>query len=42
MLTKTFAIRLGRRGIATYEIRPGVIRTAMTLPVKDKYDKLIA
>jgi 3-oxoacyl-[acyl-carrier protein] reductase len=42
MLTQAFAIRLGRHGIATYEIRPGVIRTAMTLPVKDKYDHLIA
>ncbi len=42
MMTKAFALRLGRHGIATYEIRPGIIRTAMTLPVKDKYDAWIA
>lgn len=41
MMTKAFAVRLGQHGIATYEIRPGIIRTAMTLPVKDKYDRLI-
>ena len=42
MMTKAFALRLGQHGIATYEIRPGIIRTAMTLPVKDKYDGWIA
>lgn len=42
MMTKAFALRLGRHGIATYEIRPGIIRTAMTLPVKEKYDGWIA
>ena len=41
MMTKAFALRLGPHGIATYEIRPGVIRTDMTLPVRDKYTKLI-
>ena len=42
MMTKAFALRLGQHGIATYEIRPGIIRTAMTLPVKEKYDGWIA
>ena len=42
MMTKAFALRLGKHGIATYEIRPGIIRTAMTLPVKEKYDGWIA
>jgi len=42
MMTKAFALRLGRHGISTYEIRPGIIRTGMTLPVKEKYDKWIA
>lgn len=42
MMTKAFALRLGRHGIATYEVRPGIIRTAMTLPVKEKYDGWIA
>lgn len=40
MMTKAFALRLGQHGIATYEIRPGIICTAMTLPVKEKYDFL--
>ena len=42
MLTKLFAARLAEFGIGVYEIRPGVIETDMTVPVKAKYDKLIA
>lgn len=42
MLTKLFAARLAEFGINVYEIRPGVIATDMTGPVKAKYDKLIA
>ena len=42
MMTKAFALRLSQHGIATYEIRPGIIRTAMTLPVNEKYDGWIA
>jgi 3-oxoacyl-[acyl-carrier protein] reductase len=42
MLTPLFAARLAEYGIRVYEIRPGVIATDMTGPVKDKYDKLIA
>jgi 3-oxoacyl-[acyl-carrier protein] reductase len=42
MLTKLFAIRLAEHGIGVYEVRPGVIKTDMTAPVGDKYDKLIA
>lgn len=41
MLTPLFASRLAEYGINTYEIRPGVIATDMTGPVKEKYDKLI-
>ena len=41
MMTKAFALRLGRHGIATYEVRPGIIRTAMTMSVKEKYDNMI-
>jgi len=37
-----FADRLAGHGIAVYEVRPGVIRTEMTAPVKDKYDRMIA
>ena len=42
MLTPLFAARLAAHGINVYEIRPGIIATDMTGPVKDKYDKLIA
>jgi len=42
MLTPLFAARLARHGINVYEIRPGIIATDMTRPVKDSYDKLIA
>jgi 3-oxoacyl-[acyl-carrier protein] reductase len=42
MMTALYAARLAEFGINVYEIRPGVIATDMTGPVKDKYDKLIA
>ncbi len=42
MLTPLFAARLAEHGINVYEIRPGLIATDMTGPVKEKYDKLIA
>lgn len=42
MLTKLFALRLAPSGIGVFEVRPGVIRTAMTQGVADKYDDLIA
>jgi 3-oxoacyl-[acyl-carrier protein] reductase len=42
MVTPLFAARLAEYGINVYEIRPGIIATDMTGPVKDKYDKLIA
>lgn len=41
MLTKLYAARLAEYGIRVYEIRPGIIATDMTAPVKEKYDKLI-
>jgi 3-oxoacyl-[acyl-carrier protein] reductase len=41
MATRLWAVRLGEFGIPVYEIRPGVIETDMTRPVKDKYDQLI-
>lgn len=34
--------RLARHGIAVYEVRPGLIATDMTAPVKKTYDALIA
>jgi 3-oxoacyl-[acyl-carrier protein] reductase len=42
MMTSLYAARLAEYGIRVYEIRPGVIATDMTKPVKDKYDRLIA
>lgn len=42
MLTPLFAARLAEYGINVYEIRPGIIATDMTGPVREKYDKLIA
>jgi 3-oxoacyl-[acyl-carrier protein] reductase len=42
MLTPLYAARLAEYGIHVYEIRPGIIATDMTGPVKDKYDRLIA
>ena len=41
MLTPLYAARLAEYGINVYEIRPGLIQTDMTAPVKEKYDKLI-
>ena len=41
MLTPLYAARLAEHGINVYEIRPGVVRTDMTRPVKEKYDQLI-
>lgn len=41
MMTKLFADRLANDGINVYEIRPGIIATDMTGPVKEKYDRLI-
>jgi 3-oxoacyl-[acyl-carrier protein] reductase len=42
MMTALYAARLAEYGINVYEIRPGLVATDMTAPVKDKYDRLIA
>ncbi len=42
MAAKVFADRLAEVGINVYEIRPGIIQTDMTAPVRERYDKLIA
>jgi 3-oxoacyl-[acyl-carrier protein] reductase len=42
MMTKLYAVRLAGEGIGVYEIRPGVMATDMTGPVKEKYDRMIA
>lgn len=42
MTTRLFGLRLAEAGTGVYEIRPGIIETGMTLPVKAHYDSLIA
>ncbi|SDB16244.1 3-ketoacyl-ACP reductase [Belnapia rosea] len=42
MLARCFALRLAEAGIPVFELRPGVIRTAMTAPVAERYTQRIA
>lgn len=42
MATQLWAAGLGEFGIPVYEVRPGLIKSDMTKPVTEKYDKLIA
>ena len=42
MLTKLFALRLAPHGIGVFEVRPGIIRTAMTAPSAERYEREIA
>jgi NAD(P)-dependent dehydrogenase (short-subunit alcohol dehydrogenase family) len=42
MLSRLFALRLAEAGIGVYEVRPGIIRTAMTKPSAERLDRLIA
>ena len=41
MTTQLLGLRLANEGIGVYEIRPGIIESEMTRPVKAKYDKFI-
>ena len=41
MAAQNFAVRLADEGIHVFEIRPGIIKTDMTAPVTEKYDRLI-
>ncbi len=42
MATSLWAVRLGEFGIPVYEVRPGLIKSDMSKPATEKYDKLIA
>jgi len=42
MSARLFAVRLAEHSIPVWELRPGIIATDMTAPVKDKYDAFIA
>ena len=37
MVSKAFAVRLGRENIAVYDVQPGLIETGMTAPVIEEY-----
>jgi 3-oxoacyl-[acyl-carrier protein] reductase len=41
MLTRLFALRLAPHGIGVFEVRPGIIRTSMTAPVAERYEREI-
>ncbi|MGA2534101.1 MAG: 3-ketoacyl-ACP reductase [Candidatus Aminicenantales bacterium] len=42
MAATLFAHALAPHGVAVYEVRPGIIATDMTAPVKARYDRMIA
>jgi NAD(P)-dependent dehydrogenase (short-subunit alcohol dehydrogenase family) len=42
MVAQLFALRLAEHGIHVYEVRPGIIDTDMTGPVREPYDRRIA
>ena len=42
MMAQLFAVRLAPHGIGVFDLRPGIIETAMTAGAKDKYQGLIA
>ena len=42
MCARLFAVRLAPHGVPVYEVRPGVVATDMTAPVREMYDRRIA
>jgi NAD(P)-dependent dehydrogenase (short-subunit alcohol dehydrogenase family) len=42
MIVRLFALRLAEAGIAVHEVRPGIIRTAMTGPNLEPYERILA
>jgi len=42
MAAQLWAVRLAEHEIPVYEVRPGIIQTDMTAPVRERYDQLIA
>ena len=42
MAARLFAARLAVEGIPVYEVRPGIVDTDMTAPVREPYDARIA
>ena len=41
MSAKLWAVRLAEYGIPVYEIRPGIVETDMTAPVREVYAEMI-
>lgn len=41
MWSKGLAVRFASQGIGVFDVRPGIIRSAMTAKVMEKYDRLI-
>ena len=42
MVARLFAVRLAAAGIGVYEVRPGIIRTRMTEPSQQHYERFFA
>ena len=42
MATRLFATRLAPEGVGVFEVRPGIVRTAMTAVAAADYDRRIA
>jgi NAD(P)-dependent dehydrogenase (short-subunit alcohol dehydrogenase family) len=42
MMAQLFAVRLAPHGIGVFDVRPGIVATAMTAVVREKYDSRIA
>ncbi len=42
MTARLYAVRLAAEGIAVFDVRPGIIETDMTAPVRELYDRRIA
>lgn len=42
MATRLWAVRLAEFAVPVFEVRPGIIETDMTAPVREKYDRLLA
>jgi NAD(P)-dependent dehydrogenase (short-subunit alcohol dehydrogenase family) len=42
MAAQLFALRLAADGIPVFDVRPGIIDTDMTAPVREMYDRRIA
>jgi NAD(P)-dependent dehydrogenase (short-subunit alcohol dehydrogenase family) len=42
MAARLFALRLADEDIPVYDVRPGIVATDMTAPMRDTYDRRVA